>query len=72
MLKFTPEQLQEIRRVKLSSLMCRNCDEPGKIPLNVFDMMEHGDNHMMHCDEMKHLDLELWRSHEIRTLDVEN
>ena len=52
--------------------MCRNCDEPGKIPLNVFDMMEHGDNHMMHCDEMKHLDLELWRSHEIRTLDVEN
>ena len=60
-LRFSPQQLEEIRKVRLSSVMCRNCDQPGKMPLNAFDMMENESNRMLHCDFMNHINLEFWR-----------
>ena len=60
-LKFSLAQLQEIRKVRLSALMCRNCDQPGELPDHGFDMMDQFTNPMRHCNTMDHLDLSLWR-----------
>jgi len=61
MVRFTKDQLQAIRGETLSGLLCRNCDEPGRLPMTTFDKMERLTNPLTHCQDRKHLDLELWR-----------
>ena len=60
-LRFSLAQLREIRRVRLSALLCRNCDEPGQLPHHGFDKMDWASNPMTHCSHMNHLDLSHWR-----------
>jgi len=59
--RFTLAQLHEIRKTRLSAVMCRNCDQPGELPHSGFDMMNEVTNPMTHCNTMQHLDLSLWR-----------
>ena len=59
--RFSPSQLQEIRGTTLSALLCRNCDQPGKMPRDGFSRMEAINNPMMHCSQLRHLDLAHWR-----------
>ena len=58
--RFSPGQLQEIRGATLSALLCRNCDQPGKMPRDGFSMRE-GHNPMVHCSQLRHLGLSHWR-----------
>jgi len=58
--RFSPGQLQEIRGATLSALLCRNCDQPGKMPRDGFSMRD-GHNPMVHCSQLRHLDLSHWR-----------
>ena len=55
MTRFSPGQLQEIRGATLSALLCRNCDQPGKMPREGFSMRE-GHNPMVHCSQLRYLD----------------
>ena len=60
-IRFTEEQLSEIRKVQLSAVLCRNCDKPGKLPKHGFDVMDQFTNPMTNCDKMDHLDLSKWK-----------
>ena len=59
--RFTKPQLQQIRGQTLSAMLCRNCEEPGRLPVAGMDTMERLTNPMTDCKDMKHLDLEEWR-----------
>ena len=61
MLRFTEEQLTEIRRSSLSGLLCRNCDDPGSLPHSCMDAMKPDTNPMVKCPDMNHIDLIKWR-----------
>merc|ERR1719431_1595397 len=61
MVRFTKDQLQAIRGETLASLLCRNCEKPGMMPMTSFDRVERLTNPMTHCKERRHLNLELWR-----------
>jgi len=61
MVRFTEDQLQAIRAQTLSGLLCRNCDQPGRLPMSSMDKMEILTNPMTDCKDLSHLDLGLWR-----------
>ena len=60
-LKFTSDQLAEIRGSSLSALLCRNCDNPASLPSSGLDAMKPDSNPMVHCEDMNHLNLHMWR-----------
>jgi len=61
LVRFTSAQLQSIRKVSLGGLLCRNCENPAKLPTNVFDSKNRLTNPMIKCEEREHLNLEFWR-----------
>ena len=61
MVRFTEKQLQQIRGETLSGLLCRNCDQPGRLPKTGMDKMQRLTNPIMNCKDMKHRNLEQWR-----------
>ena len=60
-LRFTEDQLAEIRGSSLSGLLCRNCDTPGSLPSSSLDNMKQDTNTMTNCRDLNHLNLEMWR-----------
>merc|ERR1712059_224185 len=62
LLRFSPDQLTELRSQSLASVLCRNCDSASKMP--PWSMNQPGrseDNQLVPCDKLGALDLELWR-----------
>ena len=60
-LKFSEAQLAQIRGSSLSALLCRNCDSPASLPSSGLDAMKPDSNPMVHCDDMNHLNLQMWK-----------
>eukprot|EP00095_Tigriopus_kingsejongensis_P000525 snap_masked-scaffold356_size197960-processed-gene-0.10 protein:Tk00525 transcript:snap_masked-scaffold356_size197960-processed-gene-0.10-mRNA-1 annotation:"Peroxidasin" len=59
-LRFAPEQLQEIRKVTLSSLICRNCDIFSPMPSNAFDIVD-ATNALRECEDHPEIDIAQWQ-----------
>ncbi|CAO4368063.1 unnamed protein product [Caenorhabditis nigoni] len=58
--KFTVEQLKEIRKVTMSSLICANTKVP-KIAKDVFSVPDPFSNPLIDCDLYSKLDISKWR-----------
>ncbi|CAJ0608318.1 unnamed protein product [Cylicocyclus nassatus] len=59
--KFSPVQLDEIRKVKLSSIFCANSRYLRTIQPNVFDVPDDLTNAQLPCSDIPQLDLTQWR-----------
>jgi len=64
-IKFSSDQLQEIRGVTLSALICRNSENPynEEVPKNGFDQVSSRSNQLVNCmtGGIKQINLEPWR-----------
>ncbi|XP_054720614.1 peroxidase-like [Uloborus diversus] len=60
---FTPEQLQEIRKVRLARILCDNADEMLTVQYNAMAMADPHTNPRLDCgtDDIPRLDLSKWR-----------
>eukprot|EP00095_Tigriopus_kingsejongensis_P000004 maker-scaffold342_size201858-snap-gene-0.19 protein:Tk00004 transcript:maker-scaffold342_size201858-snap-gene-0.19-mRNA-1 annotation:"PREDICTED: myeloperoxidase-like" len=59
--RFTPEQLDEIRKVTLSGLVCRNCDIFTPMPRQAFDMTDPLRNPLIDCTNHPSIDITKWK-----------
>jgi hypothetical protein len=59
--RFSLEQLRQIRGETLAGLLCRNMDQPGRLPGHAMDQLHQLSNEMVDCAELVHRDLEAWR-----------
>ncbi|CAL2041089.1 unnamed protein product [Caenorhabditis brenneri] len=60
MVRFTPDQLVEIRKASLSRIICDNSEYAANIQPNVFLMPDDLSNSPMSCSELPELDLNKW------------
>ena len=59
--QFTPDQLEEIGKVTLSTVICRNWNTPGRVQPRAFDLPA-ASNPVMECmAKQNHLDITKWR-----------
>jgi len=58
---FTPEQLKEIKRTTLASMLCRNWDDPSAVQRSAFDLPSERDNPVQDCNDFESLDVTFWR-----------
>ncbi|XP_071037889.1 chorion peroxidase-like [Parasteatoda tepidariorum] len=60
---FSPEQLQEIRKLRLARILCDNADEMLTVQYSVFAMADPHSNPRLDCgtDDIPRLDLSKWR-----------
>ena len=59
-LGFTAEQLAQIKKVTLSSLVCNNLDQDSKFQLNAFDLPNETTNPQITCEKHPKLNLKFW------------
>uniref|UniRef100_A0A8L8KBS3 peroxidase n=1 Tax=Heligmosomoides polygyrus TaxID=6339 RepID=A0A8L8KBS3_HELPZ len=59
--KFSPGQLSEIRKIRLSSILCSNSKYLRTIQPNVFDVPDDLVNAQVPCEDIPQLDLSHWR-----------
>jgi peroxidase len=60
--KFSLDQLTELRGTSLAGLICRNMDDNSQLPRSAMDQMDRLTNPMVDCSgTIKHLNLEPWR-----------
>ncbi|ODM91242.1 Peroxidasin [Orchesella cincta] len=60
-IKFTPQQLAEIRKMTLSKVICDNLDMPSDIQRYAFDAPHNILNPRIPCDKLPALKLDAWR-----------
>ncbi|KAA0189935.1 Heme binding peroxidase-like 3 [Hyalella azteca] len=60
-LRFTENQLAEIRKSTMAALVCNNCDVVDKVQLGVFDIAHNFLNPRIPCEAVPKVDLNLWR-----------
>ena len=60
--QFTSNQLEEIKKQSLGSLLCSNADNPSQMKLqpNVFLQIDSNANALKQCSDYTDLDLSLW------------
>jgi len=61
---FSPQQLKEIRSMTLTSLLCRNMDQPGKLPKNCLDLLKYDNNEMVECSNIPGPNLAFWKENQ--------
>ncbi|XP_041978546.1 peroxidasin homolog pxn-2 isoform X2 [Aricia agestis] len=59
--RFTEQQLAEIRKTTLSKLLCDNFDVPTDIQRAAFDLPSNFLNPRVHCASLPKIDLSAWR-----------
>jgi len=57
--RFTPEQLRQVRRQSLSALLCRNTDSVEALPRRAMDV-ESGANPLVACADLPKWDYQAW------------
>lgn len=60
--RFTEEQLNDIKKTKLSSVVCHNSDEVRVIQGDVFHIPSY-ENYYQYCDHIPQLNFHLWQEH---------
>ncbi|CAL4059485.1 unnamed protein product, partial [Meganyctiphanes norvegica] len=60
-LRFSEQQLADIRQVTMASLICKNCDVVEQIQRGVFDMPHEFLNPRVPCGAVASINFELWR-----------
>jgi len=61
-IRFSEQQLQELRSSNLASLICKNMEKNSKISRSSMDQMDRLTNPLVDCDRtIKSLNLEAWR-----------
>ncbi|XP_037093816.1 peroxidasin homolog pxn-2-like [Pollicipes pollicipes] len=60
-IRFTEQQLAEIRKVTMSHIMCQNCDEVDALQRALFDMPHDFLNPRIPCRSMPQMNFELWK-----------
>jgi len=58
---FTPEQIAEIRKARLSTMMCDNADRIERLQVYVMVLADPEINPMVPCAAMPRMDLSLWK-----------
>ncbi len=59
---FTPGQINEIRKVTLARVLCRNLRDTPKIQPKVFFSSKMNDNKLVDCSELTDINWLFWRS----------
>jgi len=63
--RFSPQQLREIRSTSLAGITCENMDKSVMIPRSALDQMDRLTNPMVNCKKtVKHLNLQHWKEKE--------
>jgi peroxidase len=61
-IRFSEQQLQELRSANLAALICSNMEANNKISRSTMDQMDRLTNPLVDCEKtIKHIDLEAWR-----------
>ena len=61
LIRFTEAQLDEIRKVSLSKVMCDNCDTVTNIQRALFDVPDPFLNPRVPCSTLPEINLDLWK-----------
>ena len=59
-LGFTFEQLDQIKKVTLSTLVCNNLDQDSRFQLNAFELPNETTNPQITCEKHPKMDLKFW------------
>ncbi|XP_034942189.1 peroxidasin [Chelonus insularis] len=57
---FKPEQLQQIKKITLSRILCDNGDNITEIQPNVFYLFNNPENSLTSCDNIPEMNLQFW------------
>ena len=70
---FSPNQLVEIKKQSLSSILCAGADEPHKLelPPNVFEFSNDDNNRMKSCSEYPEFNGEYWDEELIKSAIID-
>ncbi|CAF1344594.1 unnamed protein product [Adineta steineri] len=60
-IRFTSDQLNEIRRVSLSSILCETVKDMDAIQIDALRMPNHSDNPFVSCSSLPSINLLFWR-----------
>lgn len=60
-IRFTPEQLAEIRKASFAGLVCNNAGNIQRVPKNAFKSNDDGRNPLIHCSKIPKVNLKVFK-----------
>jgi peroxidase len=62
-IRFTPEQLKEIRKANMARIICDNGGNVGKVQKNPLFQANDADNKRVECSEIQNVDLRVFKEY---------